>query len=107
MIFMSVNKNISDYMSALGNRNYLEFDAAIIRNAIAYEYLDRKKIGLNLNKDKKKINNRIIKLIFEKYDIRYSLNDIILFKKCRLLEYEYRTGKCPFGFKEYKKRMGY
>lgn len=109
-----VTRNICSYMNiyALGGRNYKLIEVKIIRESIRKEFILRKSQKLIVNTKtkagKKQINERICKIANSSFvNLKISLSDVELYKKCRLVEYEERTGKCAYGYPDVRERYGF
>ena len=105
----SPTKNILEYMNSMGKREYNLNQVTAINSAIYKEAKTRtEKIRSYTTEGKKYINQRAAKIaneIIGKNEVNE--HDIKLFKKCKLDEYSDRTGKCIWGFKESRIKMGY
>lgn len=104
--------NILSYMNNFGNRQYTKYELTAIAYSISLEYYDRKEKGLIINTrtklGKKEINERIVKFANSRLNSNnIKVSDVELYKKCRAIEYEDRTGRCMWGFKEKRKQLGY
>lgn len=107
------HKNIIEYMNSRSNRTYLLIEVAEIANAIIKERKDRKLKGLQVNTKsalgKEIINKRTAGFVNNKLNPRVPLRseDIRLYKQCVADEYMDRTGKCAWGYKDVRQRLGY
>lgn len=107
-----VTKNIMDYMNSMSIKQYNYYQVVNIARAIKAEYRDRRnnKIAINVKTDKGKdqLNQRTAAIVNEKMGGNYILpEDVRLFKRCFVEEYTNRTGKCAWGFKDVRKRLGF
>lgn len=106
-------KTIAELMSALGNREFTAFEVSTIESCKSIEYNDRKKNGIKINgkteKGKKQINKRLAAVVnkIAKLKVPITGEDIRLYKRCWADEYTERTGKCAWGFKEIRTKLGY
>lgn len=108
------HKAIADMMNGLcTDRTFSANEVAIIEQTVRYESLERSARGIRLQtktrEGKELLNNKIAAMINSYLKPRIPLTGphISLYKKCRLEEYTERTGKCPWGFPEMRKRLGY
>ena len=108
----AVTNNIKEYMNTHGKREYTYAQVSAIQECIRAEYEGRKNAPLYINtktkEGRKTLNKRIASLVNEKlnsFDITYE--DVHLYKKCKAEEYQHRTGRCAYGFKELRERRGY
>jgi hypothetical protein len=107
-----VTTNIAEYMSALGGREFCATEVGIIRKAIRTEFSRRRRdhrtIAAKTKIGRAEINRRVADIAnFALGIVELSPEDIQLYKKCRLLEYADRTGKCAWGYTELRERTGY
>lgn len=107
-----VTINILEYMNATSNKQFTYVVVSTIANSIKDEYHDRKLKGLNINgktkSGKKQINSRVVNIANEKFGkSTITLDDVRLYKRCFTEEYTSRTGKCAWGFKEVRQRLGF
>jgi hypothetical protein len=106
-------ENIAELMSALGKREVTALEVSAIENSIKPELDDRKKKGIvikNKTKEgKKKINTRLAAMVNEliRPKTPITAEDIGLYRRCWADEFSERTGKCAWGFKELRERLGY
>lgn len=106
----NVSKNICKYMNSLGRREYTLDEVKAIKKAILEEREFRRKNNINVNFDRngKKITNEKIALIAsDNLEMKITVRDIELYKRCVRNEFEDRTGKCAWGFPEVRKRLGF
>ncbi len=113
MSAIDVTQNIADYMTGLNpTRKYTRYEVSVIRKAIEVEYYRREADQLNIN-TKTKVGRRLLNertAEIANAEIRRSAfkpDDILLYKKCRALEYSGRTGKCAWGFPNRRVKDGY
>lgn len=103
--------NIAEYMDALGDRHYTVYEVSAIRAAIKKEFYERRAQGITINgrikSGRLQINERVAAIIKRDYGFDLSNSDLQLYKKCFLSEYQDRTGRCGWGFKELRQRLGY
>lgn len=113
----SISHNICNYMNAMKKgRNYNLYEISIIRKSIRTESINRNfrskltgkkidartKIGkMIINKQIADMANKIIK------DRRISVEDVELYKRCKLFEYENRTGQCSWGIPSARESLGF
>ncbi|GLC32889.1 hypothetical protein [Clostridium omnivorum] len=106
-----VTRRIVEYMNSESQKVFNKYHICVIRECLTIEYQDRKNKGLIINskskKGKQEIYTRVSNIAKEAYKQNLDPEDIYLFKKCRLLEYEDRTGKCPWGYEIARKYLGY
>jgi len=85
----------------------------MIRNAIREELELRKSQGIKINgkspDGRYEIDKRVAELVNTKVPQKYhiSAEDVRLYKKCFIDEYQDRTGKCAWGFKDVRKKLGF
>jgi hypothetical protein len=103
--------NIVEYMNARGCRKFTRYEGSVIRDCIKKEYKQKNTRPLGLNPKTKKgrdiINNRVVHIAKTEYDVMITAKDVWLYKKCFADEYSDRTGKCAWGFREVRKKLGY
>lgn len=107
-----VTENIMEYMNSMSIKQFSYVQVSSIANAIKAEYYDRKSIGLKIKvktkTGKAELNKRIADIVNKRLAIKsITPDDIKLYKKCFAEEYTNRTGKCAWGFKELRQRLGY
>ncbi|WP_462427225.1 hypothetical protein [Fusobacterium varium] len=107
-----VVKNIMEYMNSRSKKQFTYFQVQAIRVAIREEYNYRKIHGIEIktktDKGKELINRRVAAIANKKLTKNLlTKEDVRLYKKCVADEYSDRTGKCAWGFKEVRKRLGY
>lgn len=108
-----VCKNVAELMNACGQKAFNRYQVSAIRSAIQLEFHDRKAKNLTIRSrtmaGKSMINKRIADIDNDKLDPSLSVttDDVKLCKKCICDEYSQRTGKCSWGFKDVRSRMGY
>lgn len=105
-------RDMLTYMNSYGNRIYNKYQVSAIQNAIYKEYTYRKLKSIKIEtrtKEGRDLLNKEIANIANSILGGNQLKpyDIWVFKKCRELEYQDRTGKCAWGYKELRKRLGY
>lgn len=104
---------IAELMNALGDRKFTPFEIATIEAHKVPEYEDRKNKNIQINgkteEGKKQINKRLAAMVNEviKPKIPITAEDIRRYKRCWADEYTNRTGKCAWGFKEVRAKLGY
>ncbi|AIY85205.1 hypothetical protein U729_3100 (plasmid) [Clostridium baratii str. Sullivan] len=107
-----VTENIREYMNSMSKRNFSYLQVSAIANAIKEEYYDRKKLGIIIKtktkEGREELNKRAADIANRKLNIKnITKDDVRLYKKCLAEEYTNRTGKCAWGFKELRSRLGY
>lgn len=108
-----VFENIAYYMSTLGNKEYSKFEASAIGQSIRTEFEERQKDetlkfkSVRSKIGKEKLNNRVAAIVKRDFSINVTAQDVLIFKKARPEEYQNRTGRCAWGFKDLRKRLGY
>lgn len=108
---MSVNENIADYMNSRGKKEYTKYQVSAILIAIPIEREDREdkelKIKTRTKQGKEIINSRIADIANKNLNKKVTSHDVWLCKVCRSDEYQDRTNRCAWGFKDIRKRLGY
>lgn len=109
---MAVADNILYYMNSRGDKQYNKYQLVAIRAAIRTEFITRDKTDIFFNAKskigKKKLNRKIAEIANETLGSKQiTEHDVWLYKKCLADEYMDRTGKCAWGFKEVRKKLGY
>lgn len=109
---MAVADNILAYMNARSNKQYTKYHIGAIRAAVRTEFITRDKTDIFFNarskSGKQKLNRKIAKIaneILGSTDI--TEHDVWIYKKCVADEYQDRTGKCAWGFKSVRNKLGY
>lgn len=107
-----VTKNIMEYMNSRSLKTFTYIQVSAIAESIKKEYYNRKEKGVEINtktkEGKTELNKRIAAIANNKLGTdNISAEDIKLYKKCFADEYTDRTGKCAWGFKDVRKRLGY
>lgn len=107
-----VSKNIMEYMNAMSTKQFSYVHVSCIANSIKVEYYDRKLKGLEIKvktkAGKTELNKRVADIVNKRLGIKnITPDDIKLYKNCFAEEYANRTGKCAWGFKELRQRLGY
>lgn len=106
-----VTKNIVEYMNSLSKKQFSYAIVSNIANAIKTEYYDRKSKGLKINgkteQGKKQLNTRIADMVNKKLGTSIMADDVRLYKRCFAEEYTNRTGRCAWGFKDMRERLGF
>jgi hypothetical protein len=94
-------------MNAMSSvRKYTVGDIKRINSAIYKEFYERKGKGstekYNTNAKRHELDGKIARILNEDYrpKIPYCAEDVRLYKKCRMAEYEDRTGKCAWGYRD-------
>ena len=104
-------KNIVEYMNGMGSRTYTIYEASAILYGICREYAERKSKGIKINTrtkaGKKALNKRIAEIVKAEHGYNINHEDVLLFKHCRANEYQDRTGRCAWGFKNVREKLGY
>lgn len=111
-----VNKNIMEYMNVIlpdkRSTEYTYREVSAIATAIKEEWYQRESrsegINIRARSGKAEINERIVSIangILQGGSL--TVKDVEHYKKSRLYEYEERTGKSPWRFKDYLIRYGY
>ena len=80
----NVTNNIKELMNGISKKQFSYIEVSAILNTRIAELANKK---LNSN--------------------RITPEDVHLLKKCRADEYTYRTGRCAYGYKELRIRLGY
>lgn len=99
-----VTENIAEYMnSASKDKKYSKYIVSAIRQSLVLELKDRKKKKIFIQSysalGKKEINERVAKICNEKYKTHTTAKDVKLYKESLRAEFEYRTNKSRWGFK--------
>lgn len=107
-----VTENVLHYMNAISQKQFTYVIVSNIAKSIKDEYYNRKACGLIINgkmeSGKKQINNRIADIVNRKLGVNtITSDDVRLYKRCFAEEYTNRTGKCAWGFKEVRQRLGF
>lgn len=105
-----ITKNILELMNSQSTKTFTEFQVNAIKYAILLELNDRKKKGFTLkinSNGKRERLKRIAKIANDEYSVKVAIEDIKLFKLCRIEEYEKRTGKCTWSIPEVREKLGY
>lgn len=107
----TVTENILAYMNSMGKKTFTYIQVSKIAEAITQEYFERKAEGSSINvksrKGKRQLNERIAAIANQGLNNLVTAEDVHLYKVCRAEEYSNRTGRCAFGFKDTRKRLGY
>ncbi|MEG2289073.1 MAG: hypothetical protein RSA29_04525 [Clostridium sp.] len=109
---MQGKRDVLSYMNSHGRKQYTKYQLSAISTAIKIEPLDRAEEGLVIKTRSKKgreiLNQRIADIANKKlYKDKVTAHDVWVFKKCNAEEYQDRTGKCAWGFKEVRKKLGF
>lgn len=107
-----VNNNILEYMNSMGSKQFTYVQVSNIAAAIRLEHHDRKLSGLKIKTKteagKRELNKRVAQIVNKRLGTdAITPDDVRLYKKCWAEEYTNRTGKCAWGFKELRQRLGY
>ncbi|MFT9495917.1 hypothetical protein [Anaerosolibacter sp.] len=109
-----IRKRIAEYMSAMSKtRNYTALDVSLIDYAVTRELEERKIHKLDINsrtvEGKEEINQRIADIANKRTNpkVKYQAKDVWIYKQSRANEYQDRTGRCAWGFKEVRAKFGY
>lgn len=107
-----VTKNIMEYMNAWSERPFTYLEVSAIRSAIAEEYRERKARGLVIRvktrDGRKQLDKRIADIANRNLGAkRIRPHEVRLYKQCFAQEYTDRTGRCAWGFKSVRKRLGF
>lgn len=108
-----VIKNIVEYMNAHSvNKTFNYYEISTIRSAVRLEWKNRKETGLDINTRTRSgrghIDQRVSDIANEIIGRNaISPEDVRLYKKCFSEEYTDRTGRCAWGFKEVRRRLGF
>ena len=107
----NVTNNIKELMNGISKKQFSYIEVSAILNSIYDEFRVRKIEGLEINTKTKRgrfiLNTRIAELANKKLNSnRITPEDVHLLKKCRADEYTYRTGRCAYGYKELRIRLG-
>lgn len=106
-------ETIASLMTGLSKREFTGFEIALIERAIVKEAGERNKKGIKINTRTKKgrdfISNRTAELVNEILvsKVKITVEHIRIYKTCRVDEFSERTGRCAWGFKDLRKRLGY
>ena len=106
-------RDVLSYMNARGKKQYNKYQLSAISTAIKLEPLEREEQGLCIKSRTKKGKELLNERAAEIANRRLTKNDLVtgydvwLFKVCNAQEYQDRTGKCAWGFKQVRKRLGY
>lgn len=106
-------KQIAESMSVLSDRKFTAFEVGIIESCKQLEPINRKEknitIDVKTESGRNEINKRVAAMVNEKIkpQILIEPKHIKLYKRCFTDEYTNRTGKCAWGFKELRSRLGY
>jgi hypothetical protein len=98
---------IAEYMTSFahGGRVYTGYDVRVIESAISLYRVAQQKSGGKVRRLKtefRRINQETAEL-----SGGHSADEVRLCKRCTAMEYEERTGKAAWGFKEYRERNGF
>lgn len=110
---ISMKRDILSYMNSHGKKQYTKYQVSAISTAIPIEAKEREEEFIKFNtrtrKGKELLNRRVADIANRNLDVnsRVTPHDVWVFKRCRLEEYQARTGKCAWGLKEYRRRLGY
>jgi len=108
-----MKRDILSYMNSHGKKQYTKYQVSAISTAIQIEAKEREEEFIEFNtrtrKGKELLNRRVADIANRNLDgsSRVTPHDIWVFKRCRLEEYQARTGKCAWGLKEYRRKLGY
>ncbi|WP_315069341.1 hypothetical protein [uncultured Clostridium sp.] len=107
-----VTENIMEYMNSMEEKQFSYEEVSAIANSIKEEFYDRKYQGLVIKtrtKDgKNKLNQRVAAIANKKLNnCTITAHDVWRYKRCFAEEYTNRTGKCAWGFKEVRERLGF
>lgn len=108
-------KTIAEYMNGLcRDRDFTAMEVALIETQIKPEWRERIenniKVNGRTNTGKEFINTHIAERVnglLQNSKIPIKLHHIKIYKKCWTDEYTDRTGKCSWGFKEIREKLGY
>jgi hypothetical protein len=95
------------------DRVFTATEIGIIESQIKPEYFERKELGILINgrtvEGKRLINQRIADRSNERLSAKIPITaeHIRIYKVCWLDEFTERTGKCTWGFKDVRIKMGY
>ena len=108
-----MKRDILSYMNSHGKKQYTKYQVSAISIAIPTEAKEREEEFIEFSartpKGRELLNRRVADIANRNLDSNSKVtpHDVWLFKRCRLEEYQYRTGKCAWGLKEYRRRLGY
>lgn len=107
-----VTENIRVYMNSRSTREYSYYEVSAIAGAIGVEYNNRKQSGRVINGKTEEgrllINQRVAAIANEKLGTNLlNAEAVRLYKRCFAAEYTERTGRCAWGFKEVRRRLGF
>ena len=106
-------RDVVSYMNTFGEKQYTKLHASLIASAISKEYKDRRKCGEIINTKTKlgreQLNIKIAEIVNNSTLTPNFVTpkDVWIYKKANALEYQDRTGKCMWGFKEKRRAYGY
>ena len=109
---MAVVDNILAYMNARGNKQYTKYQVGAIGTAVRTEFITRDKSDIFFNArskvGKEKLNKKIAEIANNTLGSnQITAHDVWIYKKCVADEYQDRTGKCAWGLKSVRKKLGY
>ena len=109
-----VRVNIQEYMNSRSQKVFSIHEVCAIANSISNEFYDRKKKGIVINgkteAGKKELNQRIATMANARLGVfndSIRADDVRLYKRSFAAEYTDRTGRCAWGFKEVRERLGF
>lgn len=108
-----MKRDILSYMNSHGKKQYTKYQVSAISTAIPREVKEREEEFIEFSartpKGRELLNRRVADIANRNLDSNSKVtpHDVWLFKRCRAEEYQDRTGKCAWGFKEVRRRLGY
>lgn len=114
MAKIHVAKNICEYMNSMSpDREYSIYEVSVIRHSIRIEYCSRKTEQIEIaarSEEGKRIVNKMTAIIanniLKPFDKKITHEDIGLFKRCRIFEYENRKFGGGWEVEEYRHKIG-
>lgn len=108
----TVNTNILEYMNTRSKKKITMFQLNQIINAIRTELEEREVEGLKINTRTKVgrtiLNERTADIANRMLGKdKVTAHEVWLYKVCRAEEYQDRTGKCAWGLKDVRLKLGY
>ena len=107
-----IRVNIQEYMNSQSQKVFSIHEVCAIANSIRDEFDDRKAKGLVINgkteAGKITLNQRIADIANARLGTKsIRADDVRLYKRSFAAEYTDRTGRCAWGFKEVRERLGF
>jgi hypothetical protein len=108
------HKAIAELMSGVcRDRTFTGNEVALIEIQIQAEKEDREARGIEIETKSRQGREFLCKRIADKinaetkFKVPITANHIHLYRQCRADEYTERTGKCAWGYKNTRERLGY